>query len=176
MPCFEDSPRDDADESVGVEAQLLRSVIFPRDFLPDGSSEWARLHFAGRKRGFELVVGRMIGIAEGAEEHERPSFDGRRKAPSIWLRGSFEDAPRCRRIEACSRPRSGACERSRLGFRERALSGARRGPRLRVQRRPPMGFHATRGKGFRRRRKGAGIRYRRLPSGDRQGLAIVNPV
>ena len=92
MACFEHAPRADADESVGVEGQLLRSVIFPRDFLPDRSSEWARLYFAGRKRGFELVAGRMIGVVEGAEEHERQSFDGpgRGKARSIWLRGSFE--------------------------------------------------------------------------------------
>jgi hypothetical protein len=87
MACFENAADADAFDPVGVE---VRSVIFPRDFLPDRSSEWARLHFARRKRGFELVVGRMIGIAEGAEEHERPSFDGQRKAPSIWLRGSFE--------------------------------------------------------------------------------------
>jgi hypothetical protein len=34
----------------------------------------------------------MIGVIEGAEEHERPSFGGlrREKAPSIWLHGSFE--------------------------------------------------------------------------------------
>ena len=89
MACFEHAPRADAYDSVGVE---VRSVIFPQDFLPDRSSEWARLHFAGRKRGFELVVGRMIGVVKGAEEHERPSFDGpwRGRAPSIWLRGSFE--------------------------------------------------------------------------------------
>jgi hypothetical protein len=82
---------------VGVEA---RSVTFPQDFLPDRSSEWARLHFAGRKRGFELVVGRMIGIAKGTEEHERAigrsherlSFNGpwRGRATSVWLRGYFE--------------------------------------------------------------------------------------
>jgi hypothetical protein len=87
MTCSELAPRADADEFVGVEVEL---VIFPQAFLPDRSSEWARLHFAGRKRGFELVVGRMIGIAEGAEAHERPSFDGLRKAPSIWLCGYFE--------------------------------------------------------------------------------------
>jgi hypothetical protein len=89
MPCFEDSPRDDADEFVGTE---VRSVIFPQDFLPNRSSEWARLHFAGRKKGFELVVGCMAGVASGAEEHERQSFDGsqRGRARSIWLRGDFE--------------------------------------------------------------------------------------
>jgi hypothetical protein len=89
MACFEHAPLADAFDPVGVE---VRSVIFPRDFLPDGSSEWARLHFAGRKRGFELVVGRMIGVAKGTEEHERQSFDGPGlgKARSIWLRGRFE--------------------------------------------------------------------------------------
>jgi hypothetical protein len=90
MASFEHDPDGDAFDPVGVE---VRSVIFPRDFLPDGSSEWARLHFAGRKKGFELVVGRMIGIAKGTEPHERPSFDGpwrRRATPSIWLCGSFE--------------------------------------------------------------------------------------
>jgi hypothetical protein len=92
MACFEHAPRADADEVVDVEGQLWRSVIFPQDFLPDGSSEWVRLHFAGRKRGFELVVGRMAGVARGAEEHERQSFDGSRRgrARSIWLRGRFE--------------------------------------------------------------------------------------
>ena len=90
MASFENDPHADAFDPVGVE---VRSVIFPRDFLPDGSSEWARLHFAGRKRGFELVVGHMIGLVEGAEAHERPSFDGpwrRRATPSIWLCGYFE--------------------------------------------------------------------------------------
>ena len=87
MASFEHAPGVDAFDPVGVE---VRSVIFPQDFLPDGSSEWARLHFAGRKRGFELVVGGMVGVVRGTEEHERPSFDGLRTAPSIWLRGSFE--------------------------------------------------------------------------------------
>jgi hypothetical protein len=90
MASFEHDPDGDAFDPVGVE---VRSVIFPRDFLPDGSSEWARLHFAERKKGFELVVGRMIGIAKGTEPHERPSCDGqwrRRATPSIWLCGSFE--------------------------------------------------------------------------------------
>jgi hypothetical protein len=66
MACFEHAPHADAFDIVGVE---VRSVIFPQDFLPDRSSEWARLHFTGRKRGFELVVGRMIGVVEGAEAH-----------------------------------------------------------------------------------------------------------
>jgi hypothetical protein len=88
MACSEHALGACAFDPVGVE---VRSVIFPQDFLPDRSSEWARLYFAGRKRGFELVVGRMIGIAEGAEEHERQS-DGpwRKREPSIWLRGDFE--------------------------------------------------------------------------------------
>jgi hypothetical protein len=89
MACSEHAPRADADEFVAVEVE---SVIFPRDFLPDRGSEWASLHFAGRKRGFELVVGRMIGVAKGTEEHERQSFDGpgRGQARSIWLCGRFE--------------------------------------------------------------------------------------
>ena len=74
-----------------TSASRCESVIIPQDFLPDRSSEWARLHFAGRKGGFELVVGRMIGVVKGAEEHERPSFDGlEERAPSVWLRGYFE--------------------------------------------------------------------------------------
>jgi hypothetical protein len=90
MAYFEHAPRGDADEFIGDEGQLLKSVITPQDFLPDRSSEWARLHFAGRKGGFELVVGRMVGVVKGTKEHERPSFDGLRKARSVWLRGSFE--------------------------------------------------------------------------------------
>ena len=89
MAYSEHAPRADADEFVSIEVER---VIFPRDFLPDRGSEWARLHFAGRERGFELVVGRMIGVAKGTEEHERQFFDGpgRGKARSIWLRGRFE--------------------------------------------------------------------------------------
>jgi hypothetical protein len=73
----------------GVE---LKSVIVPQDFLPGQSSDWARLYFTGRQRGFELVVGRMIGIVRGAEERA-PSIEGgwRGTARSIvWLHGSFE--------------------------------------------------------------------------------------
>src|SRR5262249_46332077 len=97
MAYFEQAPRADAAQFVGVD---LNCVIVPQDFLPDRSSEWARLHFAGRKRGFELVVGRMVGVVTGAEEREhvtghsqeRLSFDRPRRgrARSIWLRGSFE--------------------------------------------------------------------------------------
>ena len=68
MAYFEHAPDAEADEFVGVE---WRRVIFPQHFLPDRSSEWARLHFAGRKGGFELVVGCMIGVVTGAEERER---------------------------------------------------------------------------------------------------------
>jgi hypothetical protein len=103
----------------------------------------------------------MIGVVKGAEEHERQSFDGpwRGRARSIWLRGRFEMTARldADEIDACSRPRSGACERSSLGFRERALSGARQVQSRRVQRRPSMGFHPTRGKGFRAFDAGAKI-------------------
>ena len=93
MASFEHDPDADAYDPVGIE---VRSVIFPQDFLPDRSSEWARLYFAGRRRGFELVVGRMIGVVEDAKEHERQSFDGpwRKRAPNIWLRGSFEMSAR----------------------------------------------------------------------------------
>jgi hypothetical protein len=97
MASFENDPRADAAQPVGVK---LRSVITPQHFLPDHSSEWARLHFAGRKEGYELVVGRMIGVVTGAEEsehdighsQERPSFSRprRARARSIWLHGSFE--------------------------------------------------------------------------------------
>jgi hypothetical protein len=92
MACFDDAP--------GLDAGEYQNVITTQDFLPDRSSEWARLHFAGRKRGFELVVGRMIGVIDGAEEserakgrsQERPSFNRpwRGRARYIWLRGSFK--------------------------------------------------------------------------------------
>jgi hypothetical protein len=76
-------------DPVGVE---LKSVITPQDFLPGGSSDWARLRFAGLERGTELVVGMMVGVANSAEERA-PSVEGgwRGKARSIiWLHGSFE--------------------------------------------------------------------------------------
>jgi len=87
---------DTAHPDVSLEIELdgveLKSVIVPQDFLPGRSSDWARLHFAGRKRGFDLVVGRMIGVVKGAEKRA-PSIEGgwRGKARSIiWLHGSFE--------------------------------------------------------------------------------------
>jgi hypothetical protein len=78
MAYSEHAPHSDADELVDVEGQDTRHVITPQHFLPDRSSEWARPHFAGRKGGFELVVGRMVGVVEGTKESQRPSFDGLR--------------------------------------------------------------------------------------------------
>jgi hypothetical protein len=75
--------------SAGVE---IKSVITPQDFLPGRSSDWARLRFAKLERGFELVVGRMVGVVNSAKGRP-PSFEGgwRGRARSIiWLRGSFE--------------------------------------------------------------------------------------
>jgi hypothetical protein len=90
MACFQDGP--EASLEIDVDGVELKNVITPQDFLPGGSSDWARLHFAGLERGKELVVGMMIGIAKGAEERA-PSVEGgwRGKARSIiWLHGSFE--------------------------------------------------------------------------------------
>ena len=90
MACFQDGP--EASLEVDVDGVELKNVITPQDFLPGGSSDWARLHFAGLERGKELVVGMMIGVAKGAEERA-PSVEGgwRGKARSIiWLHGSFE--------------------------------------------------------------------------------------
>ena len=90
MANFEYTPCDDADDFVG--ARELRSVITPQHFLPDRSSDWARLHFAGLERGKELVVGQMFGVVNSAEERA-PSIEGgwRGKArPITWLHGLFE--------------------------------------------------------------------------------------
>jgi hypothetical protein len=76
-------------DPVGVE---VKSVIVPQDFLPGGSSDWARLRFAGLERGKELVVGKMVGVVNSAEKCA-PSIEGgwRGKARSIIrLHGSFE--------------------------------------------------------------------------------------
>jgi hypothetical protein len=77
----------------GVSAGVvIKSVITPQDFLPGRSSDWARLRFAGLERGKELVVGKMRGVVDSAEERA-PSIEGgwRGKARSIiWLHGSFE--------------------------------------------------------------------------------------
>jgi transposase len=69
--------------SAGVE---IKSVITPQDFLPGRSSDWARLRFAKLERGFELVVGRMVGV--NSAKGRPPSFEGgwRGRARSIiWL-------------------------------------------------------------------------------------------
>src|ERR1700722_10862136 len=90
MACFEDGP--DASLEIDVDGVELKSVITPQDFLPGGSSDWARLRFAGLERGKELVVGKMGGVINSAEERS-PSIEGgwRGKARSIiWLHGSFE--------------------------------------------------------------------------------------
>src|SRR3984957_9837868 len=74
------------------DGRELKSVIVPQDFLPGGSSDWARLRFAGLERGKELVVGKMVGVVNSAEERA-PSIEGgwRGKARSIIsLHGSFE--------------------------------------------------------------------------------------
>ena len=70
---------DAAHPDVSLEIELdgveLKNVITPQDFLPGGSSDWARLRFAGLKRGKELVVGKMVGVVNSAEEHA-PSIEG----------------------------------------------------------------------------------------------------
>ena len=90
MACFEDGPK--ASLEIDVDGVELKSVIVPQDFLPSGSSDWARLRFAGLERGKELVVGKMVGVVNSAEERA-PSIEGgwRGKARSIiCLHGSFE--------------------------------------------------------------------------------------
>lgn len=87
-----DAAHPDVSLEIDVDGVEIKSVIVPQDFLPGGSSDWARLHFTGRKKGFELLVGRMVGVVNGTKEHERQSFDApwRGRAPLIWLHGSFE--------------------------------------------------------------------------------------
>ena len=161
----------------GVE---IKSVIVPQDFLPGLSSDWARLRFAGLERGKELVVGKMVGVVNSAEKRA-PSIEcgWRGKARSIiWLHGSFEMTARL-----------DADELTRAFDRDPKLANARgwaseqaRYPGLvkyrisACQAILPSGLHPARGSSFRRGRKEAGIRYRRLPLGDRQGLVIVEPV
>ena len=90
MACFEDGS--DASLEIDVDGVELKSVIVPQDFLPGGSSDWARLRFAGLERGKELVVGKMVGVVNSAEKCA-PSIEGgwRGKARSIIrLHGSFE--------------------------------------------------------------------------------------
>ena len=87
---------DPAHPDVSLEIDLdgveLKNVITPQDFLPGGSSDWARLRFAGFERGKELVVGMMVGVVNSAEKLA-PSIEGgwRGKGRSIIrLHGSFE--------------------------------------------------------------------------------------
>jgi hypothetical protein len=98
----EPAPALDAGVELGEPDGLrLKSVIVPQDFLPDRSSDWARLHFAGCKTGYELVVGRMGGVIKGVEAHAvssrvrdpggLPRWSRQRRRPenTIWLRGLF---------------------------------------------------------------------------------------
>ena len=87
-----DAAHPDVSLEIDVEGVELKSVITPQDFLPGGSSDWARLRFAGLERGKELVVGMMVGVVNSVDERA-PSIEGgwRGKARSIiWLHGSFE--------------------------------------------------------------------------------------
>jgi hypothetical protein len=87
-----DAAHPDVSLEIDLDGVELKSVIVPQDFLPGGSSDWARLRFAGLERGKELVVGSMIGVVNSAEKRP-PSSEGgwRGKARSIiWLHGSFE--------------------------------------------------------------------------------------
>ena len=164
-------------DPVGVE---LKSVIVPQDFLPGLSSDWARLRFAGLERGKELVVGKMVGVVNSAEERA-PSIEGgwRGKARSIIrLHGSFEMTARL-----------DADELTRAFDRDPKLANAQgwaseqaRYPGLVEYRISacdailPLAFTRHAATSFRRGRKEARIRYRRLPLGDRQDLVIVEPV
>jgi hypothetical protein len=87
-----DAAHPDVSLEIDVDGVERKSVIVPQDFLPGGSSDWARLRFAGRKAGFERVVGMMVGVVDSVEERA-PSIEGgwRGKARSIiLLHGSFE--------------------------------------------------------------------------------------
>jgi hypothetical protein len=87
-----DAAHPDVSLEIDVDGRELKNVIVPQDFLPGGSSDWARLRFAGLERGKELVVGMMVGVVNSVEERA-PSIEGgwRGKARSIiCLHGSFE--------------------------------------------------------------------------------------
>ena len=87
-----DAAHPDVSLGIDLDGVELKSVIVPQDFLPGGSSDWARLRFAGLERGKELVVGKMVGVVNSVDERA-PSIEGgwRGKARSIiWLHGSFE--------------------------------------------------------------------------------------
>ena len=102
----------------------------------------------------------------------------RRKARSLWLRGSFEMTARLDADELThaldrdpelANAQGWASERGRYpGLVEDSVSAC--------DAILPWAFTQHAAKGFRRRRKEARIRYRRLPSGDWQGLAIVKSV
>ena len=64
-----DAAHPDVSLEIDLDGVELKSVIVPQDFLPGGSSDWARLRFAGLERGRELVVGKMVGDA-GAKKLE----------------------------------------------------------------------------------------------------------
>ncbi len=85
-----DAAHPDVSLEIDQEGVELESVITPQDFLPGGSSDWARLRFAGLRRGFELVVGGMVGVIEGAEERERASSFKGGRSRYVWLNGNFE--------------------------------------------------------------------------------------
>ena len=157
-------------DPVGVE---IKSVIVPQDFLPGLSSDWARLRFAGLERGKELVVGKMVGVVNSAEERAASIEGGwRGKARSIIrLHGSFEMTARL-----------DADELTRAFDRDPKLANARgwaseqaRYPGLvkyRISARQailPLAFTRHAARAFERGRKEARIRYRRLPLGHRQG-------
>jgi hypothetical protein len=87
-----DAAHPDVSLDIDLDGVELKSVIVPQDFLPGLSSDWARLRFAGLERGKELVVGKMVGVVNSAEERA-PSIEGgwRGKVRSIiCLHGSFE--------------------------------------------------------------------------------------
>ena len=51
-----DAAHSDVSLEIDLDGVELKNVITPQDFLPGGSSDWARLRFAGLERGKELVV------------------------------------------------------------------------------------------------------------------------
>ena len=122
----------------------------------------------------------MVGVVNSAEKRA-PSIEGgwRGKARSIiWLHGSFEMTARL-----------DADELTRAFDRDPKLANAQgwaseqaRYPGLvkyrisACQAILPCGLHPARGSSFRRGRKEARIRYRRLPLGDWQDVVIVEPV
>ena len=80
-----DAAHPDVSLEIDLDGVELKNVITPQDFLPGGSSDWARLHFAGLERGKELVVGKMVGVVDSAEKRAPlPRADGgERRAPSF---------------------------------------------------------------------------------------------